>query len=258
MPQDMYSFAGVLQMVALTVIGFVVFLRILSRRLTERQGKMLYYPDMPQNSRAVVPSPEEYGLQFEPLQIESSGGVKLRSYFIQAPSLSSVTLIHFHGNAGNIGHRIPLAQLLIERMGVNVVLAEYRGYGFSDTPQSITEEGLLQDAEATVEYVRKLPYVNPNGIVVHGSSLGGAVCLDLALKQADKIAAVLVENTFTSISDMTDVLLAQILSQQPLTPARKGALSFLFTSLLRPIVLALNWRSIDKVADIKYGKIIVI
>ena len=42
------------------------------------------------------------------------------------------TMLHFHGNAGNIGHRLHNAQALYQHSGVNILLVEYRGYGKSE------------------------------------------------------------------------------------------------------------------------------
>ena len=249
----MYSLEGVLQATALLLFALIVFLRILARKLTHKQGEMLYYPEMPPNARTVVPSPEEYGLTSERLVVEAPDGVRLRGYFIQGSHLSNITIVHFHGNAGNVGHRIPLAALFIEQLDVNVVLAEYRGYGLSDTPAHVTEDGIMQDAEAWLEHTALLPYVNPEGIVVHGSSLGGAVGVALASAHANKMAALMVENTFTSISAMTDTLFAQIVSHQPISLQRKAALTTLFLYLLKPLVLMLDWRSIDKMASLTYA-----
>lgn len=46
-----------------------------------------------------------------------------------------------------------------------------------------------------------------NTLVVFGRSLGGAVAIMLTAENQDKIAALMVENTFTSIPDMIDVVL---------------------------------------------------
>ena len=42
------------------------------------------------------------------------------------------TMMFFHGNAGNIGFRLPNAQKMFA-LGYNVLQVEYRGYGDSDT-----------------------------------------------------------------------------------------------------------------------------
>ena len=50
-------------------------------------------------------------------------------------------LIWYHGNAGNIGDRLHNARWFVDRLGVDVVLVDYRGYGRSrGTPD---EEGGL-------------------------------------------------------------------------------------------------------------------
>ena len=41
-------------------------------------------------------------------------------------------MLYFHGNAGNIGHRLHNAQALYQHCGVNIFLVEYRGYGRSE------------------------------------------------------------------------------------------------------------------------------
>jgi hypothetical protein len=38
----------------------------------------------------------------------------------------------FHGNGGNLGHRIPLGKVFFSKMRCNVVMMEYRGYGNSE------------------------------------------------------------------------------------------------------------------------------
>jgi fermentation-respiration switch protein FrsA (DUF1100 family) len=65
---------------------------------------------------------------------------------------------------------------------------------------------LQLDAEAALEYAKKHPDINSAKIVLFGRSLGGAVSLYLASKYQEEICATIVENSFTSISDMVDVL----------------------------------------------------
>ena len=45
---------------------------------------------------------------------------------------SRPTVLMFHGNGGNHGHRIPLAKIFYMRMRCNVFMLSYRGYGLSD------------------------------------------------------------------------------------------------------------------------------
>lgn len=108
----------------------------------------------------------------------------------------------FHGNAGNIGHRVPIAKVLEENLGCNVFMLEYRGYGLSTgTPD---ENGINIDAQTALDYIRKQKETEGGKIIVYGQSLGGAVAIQLVAKnqEDDDIAAMILENTFTSIREM--------------------------------------------------------
>ena len=108
----------------------------------------------------------------------------------------------FHGNAGNIGYRLPIGKILEDDLGCNVLMLQYRGYGLSTgTPN---EKGLMIDAQTGLDYIRKRAELRNTRIVLYGQSLGGAVSIALAarnLKQGD-IAGMILENTFTSIRKM--------------------------------------------------------
>jgi fermentation-respiration switch protein FrsA (DUF1100 family) len=105
----------------------------------------------------------------------------------------------FHGNAGNIGHRIPIARMFMQRMGCSVLMLEYRGYGLSTG--SPDEVGLMIDAQTGFDYLRQRPDTRDNDIVLYGQSLGGAVAIQLAAKnQKDKkLIGLVLENTFLSM-----------------------------------------------------------
>jgi pimeloyl-ACP methyl ester carboxylesterase len=108
----------------------------------------------------------------------------------------------FHGNAGNIGHRLPIAKVLTADLGYNVFFVEYRGYGFSSGDPN--EKGLNIDAQTALDYIRGREDLKDTKIVIYGQSLGGAVAINLVnrnQKQGD-IAALMLENTFLSIRSL--------------------------------------------------------
>ena len=82
----------------------------------------------------------------------------------------NVTIIMFHGNAGNIGHRLPIAKVLTADLGYNVFFVEYRGYGFSTGDPN--EKGLNIDAQTALDYVRGRDDLRSSKIVIYGQSLG--------------------------------------------------------------------------------------
>ena len=113
-----------------------------------------------------------------------------------------ITILMFHGNAGNIGHRVPIARVLEENLGCNVLMLEYRGYGLSSgTPD---ETGLMVDAQTGLDYIRQIEETKDSTIVVYGQSLGGAVAIQLVAKNQDAgdIRGLILENTFLSMRKM--------------------------------------------------------
>ncbi|KJA23656.1 hypothetical protein HYPSUDRAFT_119075, partial [Hypholoma sublateritium FD-334 SS-4] len=61
--------------------------------------------------------------------------------------------------------------------------------------------GLRLDAQAALDYVTEDPLLSKLPIIIFGQSLGGAVAIDVASANVAKISALIVENTFTSLTD---------------------------------------------------------
>ncbi|GJW39876.1 bem46-like protein [Tanacetum coccineum] len=81
----------------------------------------------------------------------------------------------------------------------------YQRYGESDGYPS--QQGLIRDAQAAVDHLSQRTDIDTSQIVVFGRSLGGAVGVAVTKNNPDKVAALILENTFTSILDMAGVLL---------------------------------------------------
>ncbi|KAK7457113.1 bem46 protein, variant, variant 2 [Stygiomarasmius scandens] len=107
------------------------------------------------------------------------------------------TVIMFHGNGGNVGHRIPLGMMFQQFMRCNVLMVSYRGYGNSEGAPS--ERGFQMDAQAALDFVLHDPRFGKTPIILYGQSIGGAVSIDLASRNPDKIESLILENTFTSL-----------------------------------------------------------
>ncbi|MDP3939637.1 MAG: alpha/beta hydrolase [Deltaproteobacteria bacterium] len=161
--------------------------------------RFIFFPDP-----VLVATPDAYGLPFEDLTVTTSDGVAVHGWFIPAPearvgaSAPPYTFVMLHGNAGNISHRIDWAKLYRDRLGVNVFLLDYRGYGRSEGEPS--EQGTYLDAEAAVKALTERGDVDPGRIILAGHSLGAAVAIELALRVAP--AGLVLESAFTSVSDM--------------------------------------------------------
>ena len=103
----------------------------------------------------------------------------------------------FHGNAGNIGYRLPIAKILESEVGVNILMLQYRGYGLSTG--SPNEKGLTVDAQCGLDFIKRRNDLKDTKVVLYGQSLGGAVSAKLAVSNEEAISAIILENTFLSI-----------------------------------------------------------
>lgn len=141
--------------------------------LYHAEDNFLFYPELPSHSRVFVPIPSMYGLPYENVQVRAADGTLLKMFFIYQPPErlhQSPTIIFFHGNAGNMGHRLQNAVGLYHNLHCNILLVEYRGYGLSEG--SPTEDGLYIDARASIDYLLSRSDVNLSEIIIFGRSLG--------------------------------------------------------------------------------------
>lgn len=90
--------------------------------------------------------------------------------------------IHFHGAGGNMGsgYRIPNYRALAAGNPdkIHVLTFDYRGFG--KTPGTPTEEGLIQDATAVVDWALNVANIPSSRILIFGQSLGTAVNMAVA------------------------------------------------------------------------------
>jgi fermentation-respiration switch protein FrsA (DUF1100 family) len=154
------------------------------------QPGMIFFP-----TRAMTSTPQDWGMDYEEISFGADDGVKLNGWYIPYPGAQR-TLLFFHGNAGNISHRGD-SIAIFHRLGINVFIVDYRGYGRSEGVPS--EAGMYKDAAAAWRYVTQTRGVKPADVVVFGRSLGGAVAAHLAAQE--KPAALILESTLSSARD---------------------------------------------------------
>jgi fermentation-respiration switch protein FrsA (DUF1100 family) len=156
------------------------------------EERVIYYPD-----KSVERTPGDVGLLFDDIYFTSSDGVQLHGWFVPHPK-AKTTLLWFHGNAGNISHRLDNIRLLHDRVRRNIFIFDYRGYGRSEG--SASEEGTYRDGEGAVQHLLSRKDVDSKRIVFFGRSLGAAVAAELATRSG--CLALILESPFTSVGEM--------------------------------------------------------
>ncbi|MFQ5572508.1 MAG: alpha/beta hydrolase [Rhodothermales bacterium] len=156
---------------------------------------LIYYP-----SRQLQDSPAVLGLPYHDVWFHAADGVRLHGWFV--PGQRPLTLLWFHGNAGNISHRLDNIAAIHRHLGIGVFIFDYRGYGQSEGMP--TEEGLYRDARAAREALIR-EGVGADQIVYFGRSLGASVALELDLV-AHPVALIL-ESPMLSVPAMANRIL---------------------------------------------------
>jgi len=107
-----------------------------------------------------------------------------------------MTLIYFYGNGTCLAQS---RQVFNEfrRLGYDVIMPDYEGYGMSGGRPS--EAGCYAAADAAYDYLLTRSDVDKNRIVAVGWSLGSAVAIDLASRRP--VAGLVTFSAFTSMSD---------------------------------------------------------
>ena len=155
------------------------------------QSSMVYHPQ-----EKLTATPAAVGLSHQDITFHTEDGLQLHGWFVPADS-AELTVCYFHGNAGNISGRLETLQLLNE-LGLNVLIFDYRGYGRSQGSPS--EQGTYRDAEAAWNYLQRERGLADSSIIIMGRSLGGSVAAWLAARTSP--GAAVIESTFTSAVDL--------------------------------------------------------
>ncbi|KAE8682926.1 Alpha/beta-Hydrolases superfamily protein isoform 4 [Hibiscus syriacus] len=218
------------------------------------QEKLVYIPVLPGLTKSYPITPARLRLIYEDVWLRSSDGVRLHSWFIKLfPDCRALTT------------------------GLQILLTVWKCYGASDGYPS--QPGIINDAQAALDHLSQRTDIDADRIVVFGRSLGGAVGAALTKNNNDKgiyimsgngtkidrhptqiwhetifilnqvallhteVAALILENTFTSILDMAGVLFP-LLKWFLGGPGTKGPkiLNFLVRS---------PWCTIDAIGQIK-------
>ncbi|KAH9024508.1 hypothetical protein EDB85DRAFT_274665 [Lactarius pseudohatsudake] len=118
------------------------------------QNFLIYPSAFPAGARENVPVPTDFSIPYTDLELTTPDDVKIKAFLLLQRTVLNLgetpveweegppsdeefaatrpTVLMFHGNGGNHGHRIPLGKIFFGKMRCNVIMLSYRGYGHSE------------------------------------------------------------------------------------------------------------------------------
>jgi fermentation-respiration switch protein FrsA (DUF1100 family) len=164
------------RLVYVSVITLIVGIAALIGFVRWLEPRFAFFP-----SAGEAETPRHFGVEYEPLTIDTSDGEHLHAWLMRAAS-PRAAIVYFHGNGGNLSIWAPILAGLV-RHGFSVLAVDYRGYGLSTGRPS--ERGLYHDVDATLarasnSFDAKVP------VVYWGRSLGATMAAYAATRRAPR------------------------------------------------------------------------
>jgi uncharacterized protein len=187
--------------------------------------RIVYRPDQ-ETARA-----GEYGgASFTPISVSAVDGTTLQGLRSETRTPGVCTVLFLHGNGGSATSRAHLLAPLCKE-GVDLIVADYRGYGANAGDPS--EKGLTLDAEAFCRFALETA---KGPLFLVGHSLGGALAIDMVSRINHGFAGLVTIGTFTSLSALTPWY------ARPFLPDR-------FNSISRVNDIRVPWLLLHEVTD---------
>jgi uncharacterized protein len=165
-----------------------------------------------------LPSSSDFKMPYQEVQIPvANSGQYLHSWWIPAPAdkeqfytipnepakviKSRITVLYLCGAGGNKSYYNNLARVqAMRQLGFSILVIDYRGFGTSQG-QFPRELQIYQDSQAAWDYLVKTRQIPAKKIVIYGESLGGAIAINLVVKNPEA-KAVIVQSSFTAMAEV--------------------------------------------------------
>lgn len=124
--------------------------------------------------------------------VEVEKGIRIGCrFYSRGPEYPS--LLYFHGN-GEIVDDYDLSATFYNEIGINLFVADYRGYGFSDGRPTLSN--MLKDSQKIFKEFKKIvkEYGSRKSIFVMGRSLGSIPAIEVAYQHQNAIQGLIVES----------------------------------------------------------------
>jgi pimeloyl-ACP methyl ester carboxylesterase len=122
-------------------------------------------------------------------------------YSLHLTEPQSPLILYFHGN-GEVARDYDSIAPLYTGLGISLLVADYRGYGWSDGFP--TASSLVHDAPLVFEALRQMlkeaGAEAPQRVFIMGRSLGSAAAIEVARNYQEAIAGLIIESGFADTS----------------------------------------------------------
>jgi len=137
-----------------------------------------------------------------PIPVEADVSIGARFHMTE---MSAHNILFFHGNGEIVSDYDDLGPLY-NRLGINFIPVDYRGYGRSKGIPTVT--AMMKDCHVIFDFVCK--WLSDNGysgsISVMGRSLGSASALEIAARYATRISTLIIESGFAYTTPLLKLL----------------------------------------------------
>jgi fermentation-respiration switch protein FrsA (DUF1100 family) len=178
------------------IVSVLIVLLIVNAWMYFQQSAMTFYP-----YRKLYQTPGDWGLAYEDVFLTTPDGTRLHGWYLPREG-SQRALLFMHGNGGNISHRGD-SLAIFHRLGFNVFIFDYRGYGRSEGAPG--ERGLYEDAATAWQHLVEQRGFDKKDIVLFGRSLGATVAAKLAAEVEP--AGLIMESSFSSARSFAQAVL---------------------------------------------------
>ena len=163
----------------------------------------VFFPD-----KTIHQTPDSFQLPYEDIFVKGTSTStlyeKYHGWFIPALQnedekniLKDYVLIFFHGNAGNISHRLPFLKK-IYTLGLSILIFDYPGFGKSDGHPN--EENSILSGSLFIRFLKEKKGYHINHMIFYGESIGGSIatsCSDIY-----KNNYLIIQSSFTDIKEI--------------------------------------------------------
>ncbi len=178
---------------ATLALGAALIYALITLLLFVFQQRLVFFP----THGDYATTPDFIDLSWRDVSLTTDDGVDIAAWFVDGPTNEAPVVLFFHGNAGDMSHRLGTLGALHE-LGAATLMIDYRGYGRSGGSPS--EDGFYRDARAAWQWLTDEADYAPGRIVLFGRSLGGPVAAWLAARTSP--AGLVLESAFTSVPEL--------------------------------------------------------